>query len=104
MQRRTIFKQRNSWTLLYYDTQYRNGKKKHVRVSKKLAVISKEYPTKSSVRQLADEILAPLNRNQLQPESSLKITEYIEGHYFPSVKPELRRSTYVDTKTCTKRT
>jgi integrase len=98
MQRGTIFKQHSSWTLLYYDTQYRNGKKKHVRVSKKLAVISKEYPTKSSVRQLADEILAPLNRKQLQPESSLKITEYIEGHYFPSVEPELRRSTFAGYK------
>jgi hypothetical protein len=31
MQRGTIFKQRNSWTLVYYDTQYRNGKKKQAR-------------------------------------------------------------------------
>jgi hypothetical protein len=88
MQRGTIFKQRSAWTLLYYDTQYRDGRKKRVRVSKKLARISKEFPTKRSVRQLADEILAPLNRKQLTPESSLLVTEYIEDHYFPSIEPE----------------
>jgi len=94
MQRGTIIKHRASWTLLYYDTQYRDGKKKRVRVSKKLAPVGKEHPSKASVRHLADEILAPLNRKQLQPESALLITEYIENHYFPSVEPELRPSTY----------
>jgi integrase len=93
MQRGVIVKRRQSWTLFYYDVQYRDGKKKRVRVSKKLASLS-EYPSKSSVRHLADEILAPLNRKQLQPESSLKVTEYIEDHYFPAVKTELRPSTY----------
>ena len=37
---------------------------------KKLARVSEEYPTKTSVRLLADAILAPLNRKQLQAESA----------------------------------
>jgi hypothetical protein len=69
-------------------------KKVHVRVSKKLAAVSKEYPTASSVQQLADEILAPLNSKQLYPESTLKITDFIESRYFPIMKSELRPMTH----------
>jgi integrase len=93
MQRGTIIRHRASWTLLYYDFQFRNGQRKRVRVSKKLAKVSKEYPTERSVRHLADDILAPLNRKQLQPESSLKIADYIDDFYFPSVKERLRPAT-----------
>lgn len=93
MQRGTIIRHRASWTLLYWDWQYRDGKKKRVRVSRKLSPVSREFPTRSSVRQLADDILAPLNRRQLQPESSLLVTEFIETVYFPAVESELRPST-----------
>ncbi len=93
MQRGTIIRHRSSWTLLYYDFQFRNGQRKRVRVSKKLARVSKEYPTERSVRHLADDILAPLNRKQLQPESSLKISDYIDDFYFPSVEDRLRPAT-----------
>jgi integrase len=93
MQRGTIVRHRASWTLLYWDLQFREGKRKRVRVSKKLAKIGKEYPSKASVRLLADEILAPLNRKQLQPESSLKVFEYINDFYFPSVESDLRPAT-----------
>ena len=93
MQRGTIVKHNGAFTLLYYDTQFRDGKKVRVRVSKKLARVSKEHPTEASVRQLADEILAPLNRRQLQPESSMLLSEFIELRYFPGMKNELRPST-----------
>lgn len=93
MQRGTIIKHRASWTLLYYDLQYRNGKRKRVRVSKKLAAVSPAYPTKASVRQLADDILTPLNRKKLQPESSLRMTDFIENRYFPAILHELKPST-----------
>ncbi len=93
MQRGTIIKRRGSWTLMYYDLQFRDGKRRRVRVSKKLAKVSGEYRTKASVRQLADDILAPLNRKQLQPESSLKVADYIDDFYFPSVENRLRPAT-----------
>jgi integrase len=94
MQRGTIIKHRKSWTLLYYDHRIRGGQRIKVRVSKKLAAVSKEYPTESSVRTLAAKILSPINEKRLLPESSLKLCEFIEQHYFPMVKRELRPSTY----------
>lgn len=99
MQRGTIIKHRSSWTLIYYEVQYRNGQPKRVRVSKKLATISKDYPTAASVRQLADDILAPLNKRQHTPESSVTLSEFIEHTYFPVVEHKLRPSTVAGYKT-----
>jgi integrase len=93
VQRGTIVKRRGSWTLLYWDHQLRNGEKKRTKVSKKLARSDREYPTKASVRQLADKILAPLNRGQLQPEASLKVSQYIDDFYFPAIEKTWRPAT-----------
>jgi hypothetical protein len=93
MQRGAIIKRRGSWTLSYWDHQLRNGERKRVKVSVKLARRDREYPTKASVRQLADKILAPLNRGQLQPEASLKVSQYIEDFYFPAIEKTLRPAT-----------
>jgi integrase len=89
----TIRKHHGSWTLFYYDTVIRKGVKKRVRLSKKLAAVSPEFPTEAKVRPLADKILDPINRKQITPESSLTIAEYIEDHFFPGVEHELRPST-----------
>jgi integrase len=75
------------------DHQLRNGEKKRVKVSVKLARCDREYPTKASVRQLADKILAPLNRGRLQPEASLKVSQYVEDSYFPAIEKTLRPAT-----------
>jgi integrase len=92
-QRGTIIRYRKSWTLVYRDVQIRDGKRKAVRVWKKLATIGKDYPSKASVRHLADRILAPLNEKVLQPESSLLVCDYITDFYFPSIEGVLRPST-----------
>jgi integrase len=93
MQRGSIIARRGSWVLFYYDVQIRDGARRRARVSKKLTRISKQYPTAASARVLADEILSPINRKTLVAESSLKITDYIEDHYFPAAEQELRAST-----------
>lgn len=93
MQRGTIIEHHGSWTLVYRDTQIRDGRRKRVKVWKKLAPKSKEYPSRNSVRVLADEILAPLNRKQVQPESSLTVADYIQDVYFPFARQSLRPST-----------
>jgi integrase len=93
MQRGTIIKHRKSWTLIYRDIQIRNGQRNTVKVWKKLATIGKDYPSKRSVRHLADRILGPLNEKALQPESSLTVHDYIQDYYFPSVANTLRPST-----------
>jgi integrase len=93
VQRGTIIKHRKSWTLIYRDIQIRNGQRKAVKVWKKLATVGKDYPSKASVRHLADRILGPLNEKVLQPESSLTVQEYIRDYYFPSVANTLRPAT-----------
>ncbi len=88
MQRGTITLHRGSWTVLYWDVQLRNGERKRVRVRKALAPKSDEYPTKSSVRLLADRELQPINLKQVQPESSLLLADFIEQQYFPMMQPQ----------------
>jgi site-specific recombinase XerC len=93
MQRGSIVKRSGSWVLLYYDTQFRNGLRKRVLISKTLARVSKDYPTSWSCRLLADEILSPINRRQSIPESSLPVHEFVDFYYFPAVAHELKPST-----------
>lgn len=94
MQRGTITLHRGSWTLLYWDVQLRQGERKRVRVRKLLAPKGDEYPTKSSVRLLADKELQPVNLKQVQPESSLLLADFIEQNYFPMMEGELKPSTF----------
>jgi integrase len=98
MQRGQIYKHRGNWRLRYWDSQIVNGEIKKVRRSAHLTPIGNEYPTKRSVTHLADRILVPLNAHQVQPESSLAVSFFIENHYLPFVKRELRPSTYKDYK------
>ena len=83
----------------YYDSQWSAmALRKRVRISKKLAAVGKEYPTKSSVRQLADDILTPINTKQLLPESATTLADFIETYYFPMTEKELRPSTWMNYK------
>lgn len=99
MQRGVIVKHRGSWSLLYYDTVYRNGRPHRARVRVKLAPIGPEFPTKRSVRLLADEKLKPVNLKRVTPESSLKLSEFIEKCYLPAMETKLRPSTVLNYKT-----
>jgi integrase len=48
------------------------------------------------VRPLADDLLSPVNQFQLTPESSLRMTDFIDKHYFPSIEQTLRPSTVMN--------
>jgi hypothetical protein len=65
-----------------------------VRRTKKLATYSDQYRTLASVKQLAEEILSPLNTGQARPESSDTVRHFIEHVYLPNCKANLRPSTY----------
>ena len=93
MQRGYIFRSGGSWFLRYYEPAL-DGRKQSC---KRLASVD-DYPTKSSVRSLADKILSPINANQMQPESSIPIKQFIEEIYLPHVKTTLKASTYKDYK------
>jgi hypothetical protein len=47
---------------------------------------------------LADKVLSPINNGRQQPESAIRVADFIENVYLPFVKSELRPSTYKDYK------
>jgi integrase len=96
MQRGTILKHHGSWVLRYYDTELTEGRRVRKKAFHKLAPVGPDYPTKRSVLLLAEKILQPINSGQLQPESAMLVTAFIEDVYLPFVKEMLRPSTYKD--------
>ena len=98
MQRGRIYKHHGSWLLQFYDDVLVDGKPTRKRKSVKLAPANKEFPTKRSVLLLAEKHLAPANSGQLQPESAIRLTDYIEKVYLPAAEKRLRPSTVKDYK------
>src|SRR5208282_5514244 len=96
MQRGHIFKFRGKWFVKYYDVRLANGVRVSKRACKKLAPVNETYRTKSDVQSLADKILTPINSGAVVPESSMKVSEFIENHYLPHVETTLRASTHKD--------
>lgn len=96
MQRGYIFRHRNGWYLRFYEALVVNGHPARKQSCKKLATFGDDYPNRRSVLLLAEKILAPLNTGQLQPESAMRVTDFIEHHYLPHVQATLRASTYKD--------
>jgi integrase len=93
MQRGTIIRQRDTWCVRFYEDIIKNGRVSRKKSFKVLAKVSKDYPTKTSVASLADKILEPINTGRQVPESSMKLTDFIENHYFPYARKALRPST-----------
>jgi integrase len=96
MQKGIIRKQHGSWVLRFWDHEVRDGKRVRVKRFKKLAMISKDYPNKKSVEQLAWKELEPINSRKAQPEAAALVQNFIETDYLPYVKRTLRLSTYKD--------
>jgi integrase len=85
MQRGQIFKRHGAWHLRYRV----DGKQ----VSQKLAEYCDEYRTVTSVRQLADDILQPINQGR-QSTGAQTLQQFVEGTYLPYAKQHKRPSTY----------
>lgn len=98
MQRGTITKHHGSWVLRYYDLEIRDGKKFRKKAFKRLAPISPDHPNKRSVLLLAEKVLSPINSGHIQPESAMRVVDFIDQIYLPFVKTELRPSTHKDYK------
>jgi hypothetical protein len=84
-QRGQIFQRNNAWYL-----RYRVGGKQ---ACTRLADFNDQYRTKRSVRDLADEVLEPINNGQ-QTNGPMTLQQYVETVYFPSVKAKKKPSTY----------
>src|SRR5262249_55220629 len=61
--------------------------------SRKLADYCDRYRSKKDVRPLLHAILKPLNEGRSDARSTMPITEYIEAHYLPFTKDNLKPST-----------
>ena len=85
MQRGQIFKRHGGWHLRYRV----NGKQ----VCQKLADYCDDYRTVSTVRQIADDILKPINRGG-QTAGKETLQEFIEGTYLPHMQKHNKPSTY----------
>jgi integrase len=66
---------------------------------KKLAEYGDRYRSQKDVRPLLEDYLRPLNAGRTKPESTLKITEYVERFYLPYVRDNCKPSTYSGYKT-----
>jgi len=95
MQRGNIRRRRGSWTLRYWTVEVGpDGTQRRRQVSKRLAKVSPDYPTASSVQTEADKILAPYNRNEVAAEGALTVREFADQYFLPWIKARKRASTY----------
>jgi hypothetical protein len=91
-----VFHRGKAWFVRYYDDVLQpDDTVKRVQVCRKLDVgYGGNYRTEKSVQPFVTEILAPLNRGQLNPQSTMLVSEFIERVYLPEyVEKNLRPAT-----------
>jgi integrase len=90
-----IFKKGGAWFLRFYDSiiQPDHTIKRKQRCSK-LADVCDEFRNERQVRPLAEKILAPINSENYNPQSSMAVAEFITDIYLPKAKEESKPSTY----------
>ena len=89
-----IFKKGNAWFLRYReDTVQPDGSVKRIQKCRRLAEASGRYRSKSSVEDLAQDILRPLNDGSSTAESTMSLNLFIESLYLPYVEGHRRSST-----------
>ena len=93
MQRGRIERRGNCWLLRYRETVLVNGKPVTRQVAKKLATYCDEFRTEASVRELAEDILGPINAGRARPVSTDTVEHFIEKVYLPICTTTLRPST-----------
>jgi hypothetical protein len=94
-----VFRKGSFWYLRYYDHEVQaDGTLKQIQKCKQLVEFGGEYRSKSAVRVLADEHLAPLNNGTMSPASTMTLNQFIEQRYLPYIESEKERSTYMGYK------
>ena len=98
-QRGYVYRKGSFWYLRYYDHEVQaDGTLKQVQKCRQLVEFGGDYRSKSAVRVLADEFLAPLNNGTMSPASTMTLNQFIEQRYLPYVESEKERSTYAGYK------
>jgi integrase len=90
-----VFRKGSNWYVRYReDLLLDDGSIKRIQKCKRLAKATGQYRTKSAAKQLADEIIGPINDGAASPESTMSLNQFIEVAYLPYVNEQKRRSTY----------
>ena len=90
-----VYKKGNLWLVRYYDNQVLpDGTVQRVQRAHKLVEDVGEYRSKRAARVLADEFLTPLNDGRVTPQSTMALTQFVEGSYLPFVQAHKRISTF----------
>jgi|SRR5437016_461556 len=84
MQTGNIYKHGKWWVLRYRKTVLVNGQSKRQRIVERLHMVDDQHRSESSVRELADKILAPLNAGAA-PESVDTVGRYLKDVFLPYV-------------------
>lgn len=94
-----VFRKGNGWYLRYYQGERQpDGSERAVQKCTKLADYGGDYRSRSAVRVLADEFLAPLNNGTTTVDSLMTPTDFIEKRHLPHVKEHKAPSTYAGYK------
>ena len=97
--RRYIWRKGQGWYGRWWEDVLVNGDVVRKQRCKKLAEYGNRYRSEEDVRPLLKDYLRPLNEGRTKPESTLKITEYVERFYLPYAQDNCKPSTYSGYKT-----
>lgn len=94
-----VYRKGSNWYLRYYEHELQaDGTTKQVQKCHKLVEYGGEYRSKSAVRVLADEFLAPRNNGTMSPASAMTLNAWIEKCYLPFIQSHKEPSTYTGYK------
>jgi len=87
----------DSWFLRYRETIVEQGQLVRKQVCRKLSAVDPEHirlkRPPDEVKQLAADILEPLNSYQIEPGKNVTLQDFVETVYFPNMKGQKRAST-----------
>jgi integrase len=88
-----IWRKGQNWYGRWWDDVIENGRVVRKQRARKLAEYCDRYRTERDVRPLLDEILRSMNEGKTQPEGTLSVARFVEGHYLPFVEENYKPST-----------
>jgi integrase len=88
-----IFRKGHSWFGRWREDAIEGGQVVRRQRCEKLADCGDRYRCEKDVRSLLDEKLKPLNDGRANPQATLTVAQYAEGHFFPTIQSELKPST-----------
>jgi integrase len=92
-----IYRRAGWWVLRYRENLLQGGQVVRRQLAEQLAEIRPEHsrlkkPPKE-VSNMAEDFLRPLNRGENKPQSTQTIGEFVETHFFPRLKDDIRECT-----------